>query len=878
MAETRKFLLLLCWKILFKVRIIKFNNKLLLLCLAALVHVQLSLAQPTLVWARQTGGKDYSSAPTDKGTGIVVDIKGNSYVCGNFWGSSDFDPGAGTFWLTSGGVSDVFVAKYNTAGQLVWAKRMGGQNYNDGSDIAIDKNGFIYLTGSFQGVSDFNPGMAGFNLTPSGYKNAFVSKLDTNGNMIWVKQLGGVPSSMDQIQGSAVAVDDSGNVYSAGLFGYNTGGGVDLDPGSGTFYPIGKGDFDIYISKLDKDGNFVWGRNLGSSGREFVNKIAVDQNGDLYLTGSFKNKMDFDPGPGEFFLQGNLFDTDVFICKLSRQGNLMWAKKLGGNGTDVGHDIHVDLDGNILTTGEFAGAADFDPGDSVFTLTGSSKSAFVNKLSGNGTFIWAAGFRGGLSGGYGVCSDRFRNIYFTGDVSVTPASPCDMNPGPEDFLISRAYNSPDIFICKLDSSGKFISGGTMGGPNGIVTNKGFSIAADFNENILVTGTYTGQTPDFDPNPDPFAVFYMKTSNMDDEDIFICKYGTPPTRKAVYPSAAFEATSRLICAGSCISFTDKSENAEQWDWKFTGASTSMSSLKNPSNICYLDTGLFAVSLKVVNADGADSLLISDYIRVMPAAKAGALTANNDSICYGAKLEINVSGSVGQLQWQSSADGSGFSNLNHSESLLKINAFEISTGFRVIAKEQTCADTSNVLQVKALPLPDTGFTVSGGNHNKSFEPDFDNVSGYTYLWDFGDNTGSVERGPVHLYRFPGNYRVCLQTTSADGCTASSCQEITIGNITSTGYKISKETSRFIAHLNKAQGTLTLQNTGAGNKQSLLSLFDLQGRLIKSDQLNFTEQSFHYKLPELPAGIYVIVLQSNGYSESFRFEKPGVEWLPD
>ena len=822
------------------------------------------VAQPKLIWAKQTGGKSNTSAPTDKGTGIVLDEKGNSYTTGNFWDYSDFDPGPGSYPLTTGGVSDVFVCKLNANGQFVWARRMGGQNYQDGNDIAIDKKGFLYLTGNFQGVTDFAPGKPEFTLTPSGYTNGFVCKMDTNGNVIWAKQLGGVPGSMDQIKGMGVAVDDSGNVYSVGLFGYNPGGGVDLDPGPGTFYLTGSGDFDLYISKLDKDGNFVWGKKLGTPSRESINKIALDQHGDIFITGYFKNKMDFDPGPGEYFLQSGIFDNDIFICKLNKDGNLIWAKRIGGANTDIGNDIYIDSRGNVLTTGEFAGAVDFDPGDSVYTITGYSKSAFVSKLNNGGDFLWARSFNGGYSGGYSISTDRFNNIYFTGDLSVTANSPCDMDPGPGTYLVSRAYNSPDIFICKLDSSGNFITGGTMGGPNGIVTNKGLGIAADQNENMLVTGTYTGQTPDFDPNPDPFAVYYMKTNNMDDEDIFICKYGTPQTKIPIYPRADFLANQTEICQGICIGFTDKSAYASEWSWKFPGANPAISSERNPSSICYPDTGTYAVQLSVLNSDGKDSLLKTALIKVLPQKNAGMITAENDSLCEGSLLKLSLKGQIGNIQWQSASDGFSYSDLNQSDSLLVVDPFEQSTYFRVITTEKNCPDTSSAIKINSLPNPDAGFTISGGNLSKSFEPNIADAPGMKYLWNFGDNSTSAERNPTHLYRLPGDYTVCLTITSAEGCTGSSCENLSVGANVGLDQIEDHTSYGSLIQWNRKEKTLSFQHPSSS--QSLcIYITDIYGRLLSSEKIS---PGNTLDLKQLSGGIYFIQIKAEGYTSTIRF----------
>ena len=312
-------------------------------------------ASGNFVWAKSIGGADQ-----DNGYSIALDGSGNVYTTGYFFGTSDFDPGAGVFNLTSAGSGDIFVSKLDASGNFVWANAMGGPNYDYGYSIAIDGSGNVYTTGDFDGTADFDPGAGVFNLTSAGYYDIFISKLDASGNFVWANAMGGADSDY----GYSIALDGSGNVYTTGEFS----GTADFDPGAGVFNLTSAGYGDIYISKLDASGNFVWAKAMGGAYFDRGYSIALDGSGNVYTTGFFEGTVDFDPGAGVFNLTSAGYG-DIFISKLDASGNFVWANAMGGADTDCGSSIALDGSGNVYTTGIFEGTVDFDPAAGVANLT-----------------------------------------------------------------------------------------------------------------------------------------------------------------------------------------------------------------------------------------------------------------------------------------------------------------------------------------------------------------------------------------------------------------------------------------------------------------------------------------------------------------------------
>jgi hypothetical protein len=354
----------------------------------------------SFAWAKSfTGGVNY-----DEGKSIVVDGQGNIYTTGIFTDTVDFDPGSGTFNLTSAGINDIFISKLNSDGSFAWAKQLGGTSDEQSYSITVDSAGNIYTTGFFQGIVDFDPDGGSFNLSSNGGGDIFVSKLNSDGSFAWAQKLGG--ANFDQ--GSSIAVDSTGNVYTTGYFS----GIVDFDPSDGTFNlsSTSAGSDDIFISKLNSDGSFAWAKQLGGANFDQGRSIAVDSTGNIYTTGYFSGTADFDPSDGTFNLT-SAGSNDIFISKLNSDGSFAWAKQLGSTGDDAGSSIAVDGDRNVYTTGSFSSTADFDPGDGTFNLTSTgSNDIFISKLNSDGSFAWAKKL-GGTGGetGLSIAVDGDRN-------------------------------------------------------------------------------------------------------------------------------------------------------------------------------------------------------------------------------------------------------------------------------------------------------------------------------------------------------------------------------------------------------------------------------------------------------------------------------------
>jgi hypothetical protein len=407
----------------------------LLAALVLLVPAEGAFADGDLVWARAMGGLE-----NHWGEGIAVGNAGSVYTTGGFQGTVDFDPGPGTYNLTSAGGFDIVVSKLDSSGDFVWAKRMGGTPGEVGYGIAVDSAGNVYTTGGFNGTADFDPGPGTHNLTSEGGADIVVSKLDSSGDFVWAKSMGGTAGD----RGFGIAVDSADNVYTVGVFG----GTADFDPGPGTYNLTSEGRADIFVSKLDSSGNFVWAKGMGGTDGDRARNIVVDSSGNVYTTGQFEGTADFDPGTATYNLT-SAGDREMFVSKLDSSGNFVWAKSTGGSGVDyraMGRDIAVDSAGNNYTVGVFGGTADFDPGPGTYYLTSAGGfDIFVLKLDSGGNFVWAYSMTGpGSKQGNSIGVDSGGNVYTTGQFRDT----VDFDPGPGTYYLTSAGQN-DLFVLKL---------------------------------------------------------------------------------------------------------------------------------------------------------------------------------------------------------------------------------------------------------------------------------------------------------------------------------------------------------------------------------------------------------------------------------------------
>lgn len=365
---------------------------------------------------------------------LEIDSEGNIILTGTFLGTFDFNPSTvATNNLTSNGTLDIFVAKYTSGGEYVWAFNIGSNQEELFPRIALDSDNNIYLSGAYSGTMNFDP-MGLHQMTALNYAS-FIARYSSTGALTWVRQFDGAQD--DYVTDIAV----SGNhVYSCGYF-YGTcnfsqfGGPVNL---------TSVGYEDAFITKYDLNGTFVFAKQLAGSYNDRTGRIQV-KNGKIYCSGRFNGNLDFDPGIDNFSLTTNGND-DGFICVLTDQGEFSTVHRIGGIGNDLISEFIVDENDMIYASGQFQQSVNFNTTN--LSTTGSN-GVFIAKISPNSElyYDWVAGFTGS---GTVICPsitlDNSGNIYTLGYFTGT----IDFDPGPGVVNLTATGSSTyDIFFHKL---------------------------------------------------------------------------------------------------------------------------------------------------------------------------------------------------------------------------------------------------------------------------------------------------------------------------------------------------------------------------------------------------------------------------------------------
>ena len=482
--------------------------KKLLVLLSSVLLLSNSFAQ-NYQWAKGIEG-------TGKSRAIAADGTGNVYIKGTFVGTCDFDPSPTTVNITAVTSADIYIAKYNSSGNYLWAISIGA-TIDDNTDnvgrhyIAVDDSGNVYITGHFRGTADFDPDTATANLTSVGFADIFFAKYDANGNYIWAKSIG----SINPDNGLAIFVDDTGNVYIGGSFS----GTADFDPGPDTANIIPVGNNPLFFAKYDANGNYLWAKQVGSQDNNSVMSLSVDPSGNIHITGFFTYTADFDPGPDTANLTAANMNVSVFVAKYDNNGNYLWANKIGGGAACQGQSIALDASGNIFVTGYFTFTDDYDPGPDTANLTPvGGNDIFFAKYDTSGNYIWAKSI-GSINndGSNDIVVDGTGSIYIEGNFMGT----VDFDPDTGTAnLTSASAGQWDFYFAKYDTNGNYIWAKSIGGiSNDIVLN----MALDIQANIYITGYFDTDTLDFDPGLGTANLFGVGGDN-----IFFAKYSQPCT--------------------------------------------------------------------------------------------------------------------------------------------------------------------------------------------------------------------------------------------------------------------------------------------------------------------------------------------------------------
>lgn len=341
--------------------------------------------QGELLWSRA-----WAASGSDEGRALSIDSEGNLYLTGIFEGVMNFGSYEEPIILeTEGWGSDAFLMKINQEGTVQWARGLGGEFASTGNGVAVADDGHVVVCGRFLDSLKVSPPLPGFEPQAGSDGNRiFMIKFSDEGDFMWLHRLGGAAGMAPK---SFKATPDGGFVMAGDFIGTL----LLSNPGhpSGSFASFTSLTSDLYLAKYDAGGYFEWGRSIGNEGWEFMQDIAVFPNGDIAATGSFTNLIQFGEEEGEHVLN-SVNNSDIFIARLSAEGNTLWAHSAGSPGSDEGLCVTVDNSLNVHIGGVFRQVMGFSNGDD-FTVEAAGAvqlDAFLASYSPEGDFIWATAF------------------------------------------------------------------------------------------------------------------------------------------------------------------------------------------------------------------------------------------------------------------------------------------------------------------------------------------------------------------------------------------------------------------------------------------------------------------------------------------------------
>ncbi len=396
------------------------------------------------LWARgfQSTSGEFSRA-------IAVDRRDNVVFTGYFDGTVDFGGGP----LTAEGGLDLFIAKFDAEGRHVWSRNFKGSAADIGLVIGVDTQDNVMVTGFFSGVLN----LGGAPLTAETGTHLFIAKFAPDGKHIWSRSFGGVGTTVPL----GMAVDNQDAVVLTGYFS------ATLDFGGGPMTPAGGND--LFIVKFAPTGKHVWSRSFGGAGSELGTAVATDSKNNLLVTGQFSSPVDFGGGPL------TPVGTDLFIAKLTTNGQHVWSRSFKGSGTKSGQAIAVDRKDNLVVTGQFSGTVDFGGGQ----LTSAGTDLFVAKFAAGGEHIWSNNFKGvGTETGQAIAVDSRNRVVVTGQFTGT----LDFGGG------ALTSEGADLFLARFAADGRHMWSRNV---KGVGSEAAYAIAVDSKDNVLLPGSFTG---------------------------------------------------------------------------------------------------------------------------------------------------------------------------------------------------------------------------------------------------------------------------------------------------------------------------------------------------------------------------------------------------
>ncbi len=628
------------------------------------------------IWARRFGG-----VTNDFCNSIITDKQGGVYFSGYFEATADFDPGPGTFNLTSAGSTDIYICKLSSFGNFIWAKRIGGPSSDAAYSIGLDEQNNVYCTGFYWQTVDFDPGPGTHELSSDAFGDGFILKLNSAGSFVNAGRMGG----NSRVRCISLKLDKTDHIYITGHFD----GDADFDIGAGTTMlssPID--DDDVFVAKYDLDFNLIWVKQIGGPSFQKVFAIDADAADNIYITGHYNGTADFDPGPGDHSLT-SLGDPDAFVLKLTPTGEFVWVAEATGDFYGSGYALKVDQSYNVYVGGTFEGTKDFDPGPDEVKFTSAGQSEiFLIKLQQCTNAAITQTMDVNTCSAYQLHNKTYDSSG-TYTHLVLNATGCDSIIITLNLNISRVVNNVVANICQGEF---YMAGGKLQNKTGVYTD---TLKTDAGcDSVTITNLTVWEKPkpilgsdrnlcegeSLSLNPGTFnsylwhdmstAPVYNVTSPgtylVTVSNLFNCKASARIIIRDVIPlPKSFLPDDQNLCTGNLLKLQVPGYKSYAWS---TGATSSNIEIRNGGNY-------FLTVTDYDNCVGTDNIRIGE-INCIPVGIPNAFTPNNDGLNDYFRPTINfeiqnyhllIYNRNGQVIYQTKEQGQGWDGRHKGQKL-------------------------------------------------------------------------------------------------------------------------------------------------------------------------------------------------------------------
>jgi len=460
-----------------------------------------------LCWAKSAGGE-----MIDRSYGITTLSDNSTVVTGQFDGDATFgegEPNETTLICYNLSFSDIFIARYNPDGTLMWAKRAGSTGQDISLAIAAFSDNSTVITGVFEGSATFGEDETNETiLTSSGDMDIFIAKYDPNGSLVWAKRAGG--TWVDS--GFGITTLSTGSSIITGRFRYMaTFGEEELNETILTSLGLE----DIFIANYNPDGTLSRAKRVGITEENAGYALTTLSDNSVAITGKFVGSPVFGQGESTETTLNSAGEDDIFIARYNSNLTLVWAKRAGGINSEYAYGITNLIDNSTVISGTFEGPTTFGPGEAGQTILTSSGGydIFIARYNSNGTLAWAKGV------GDTMQDDRSISVTtLSGDTTVMTGSFHNSvifgESEPNETTLTSSGSS-ETFIAAYNPDGTLAWAKSEGGPS---IDEGLGITSLTDDSIVVTGEYWVSSTFGDGEPNETTLYTAGAI-----DVFVARF-------------------------------------------------------------------------------------------------------------------------------------------------------------------------------------------------------------------------------------------------------------------------------------------------------------------------------------------------------------------